>query len=136
MNGFQCGFITHDFRLGPDLIIVIISFWNFRKEQGTLRQMSSEKLIKTLPTLQNQVDALLDFDVTTNGQAHHMFLRFLNLRFFSRNFLCFLLVLQGKGFRMGIKIGKEMTTQIEQGCRKGCAIPPPSHFWTMRYLCV
>jgi len=36
------------------------------KEQGTLRQMSSEKLIKTLPTLQNQVDALLDFDVTTN----------------------------------------------------------------------
>jgi len=36
------------------------------KEQGTLRQMSSEKLIKTLPTLQNQIDALLDFDVTTN----------------------------------------------------------------------
>jgi len=36
------------------------------KEQGTLRQMSAEKLIKTLPTLQNQVDALLDFDVTTN----------------------------------------------------------------------
>ena len=28
--------------------------------------MSSEKLIKTLPTLQNQIDALLDFDVTTN----------------------------------------------------------------------
>ena len=38
----------------------------YRKEQGTLRQMSSEKLIKTLPTLQNQIDALLDFDVTTN----------------------------------------------------------------------
>merc|ERR1712223_771294 len=36
------------------------------KEQGTLRQMSAEKLIKTLPTLQNQIDALLDFDVTTN----------------------------------------------------------------------
>ena len=28
--------------------------------------MSAEKLIKTLPTLQNQIDALLDFDVTTN----------------------------------------------------------------------
>ena len=39
---------------------------SFRKEQGTLRQMSAEKLIKTLPTLQNQIDALLDFDVTTN----------------------------------------------------------------------
>jgi len=36
------------------------------KEQGTLRQMSADKLIKTLPTLQNQIDALLDFDVTTN----------------------------------------------------------------------
>lgn len=36
------------------------------KEGGTLRQMSTEKLIKTLPTLQNQIDALLDFDVTTN----------------------------------------------------------------------
>ncbi len=28
--------------------------------------MSTEKLIKTLPTLQSQIDALLDFDVTTN----------------------------------------------------------------------
>jgi len=36
------------------------------KEGGTLRQMSADKLIKTLPTLQNQIDSLLDFDVTTN----------------------------------------------------------------------
>lgn len=36
------------------------------KDAGTLRQMSTEKLIKTLPTLQSQIDALLDFDVTTN----------------------------------------------------------------------
>ena len=27
------------------------------------------------------------------GQTHHMFLRFLNLRFFSRNFLCFVFLL-------------------------------------------
>ena len=39
---------------------------DYSKDGGTLRQMSSEKLIKTLPTLQNQIDALLDFDVTTN----------------------------------------------------------------------
>ena len=62
---------TCDFfiRLSSDVIHFTISFRTLplsRKEQGTLRQMSSEKLIKTLPTLQNQIDALLDFDVTTN----------------------------------------------------------------------
>lgn len=36
------------------------------KEEGTLRSMNSENLLKTLPTLQNQLDALLEFDCTPN----------------------------------------------------------------------
>ncbi|KAK4337349.1 hypothetical protein RND71_043619 [Anisodus tanguticus] len=32
------------------------------KEEGSLRTMSKDKLLKTLPILQNQVDALLEFD--------------------------------------------------------------------------
>lgn len=38
-----------------------------RKEDGTLRTMNAEKLLKTLPTLQNQLDALLEFDCTANN---------------------------------------------------------------------
>ena len=34
-----------------------------RKDGGTLRQMNAEKLLKTLPQLQNQLDALVDFEV-------------------------------------------------------------------------
>lgn len=36
------------------------------KEEGTLRTMNSEHLLKTLPILQNQLDALLEFDCTAN----------------------------------------------------------------------
>jgi hypothetical protein len=36
------------------------------KEEGTLRTMNSENLLKTLPILQNQLDALLEFDCTAN----------------------------------------------------------------------
>lgn len=36
------------------------------KEDGLLRTMNSEKLIKTLPVLQQQLDALLEFDCTPN----------------------------------------------------------------------
>ncbi|KAI0232692.1 Phosphatidylinositol-binding clathrin assembly protein LAP [Lamellibrachia satsuma] len=36
------------------------------KEDGLLRTMSDEKLLKALPVLQVQVDALLEFDVTPN----------------------------------------------------------------------
>jgi len=61
------------------------------KEGGTLRQMSSEKLIKTLPTLQNQIDALLDFDVTTadlnNGVINAAFM--LLFRDLIRLFACY-----------------------------------------------
>lgn len=34
------------------------------KDGGTLRQMSPEKLLKTLPILHEQLDALLDFEAT------------------------------------------------------------------------
>ncbi|GFR74681.1 phosphatidylinositol-binding clathrin assembly protein [Elysia marginata] len=36
------------------------------KEDGLLRRMNTEKLLKTLPTLQQQLDALLEFDCTPN----------------------------------------------------------------------
>merc|ERR1712223_2218349 len=61
------------------------------KEQGTLRQMSSEKLIKTLPTLQNQLDALVDFECTTqdltNGVINSAFM--LLFRDLIRLFACY-----------------------------------------------
>ena len=41
----------------------IFSYHYFRKDGGTLRQMNAEKLLKTLPQLQNQLDALVDFEV-------------------------------------------------------------------------
>lgn len=62
-----------------------------RKDGGTLRQMSSDKLIKTLPTLQNQLDALLDFDVSTsdltNGVINSAFM--LLFRDLIRLFACY-----------------------------------------------
>ncbi|KAK0168758.1 hypothetical protein PV327_002528 [Microctonus hyperodae] len=36
------------------------------KEDGTLRTMNAEKLLKTLPVLQAQLDSLLEFDCTAN----------------------------------------------------------------------
>ncbi|XP_022248253.1 phosphatidylinositol-binding clathrin assembly protein-like isoform X1 [Limulus polyphemus] len=36
------------------------------KEDGTLRTMNAEKLLKTVPALQNQLDALLEFDCTSS----------------------------------------------------------------------
>uniref|UniRef100_H2Y6B5 ENTH domain-containing protein n=1 Tax=Ciona savignyi TaxID=51511 RepID=H2Y6B5_CIOSA len=36
------------------------------KDGGVLRSLSSEKLIKTLPTIQKQMDALLEFDASPN----------------------------------------------------------------------
>jgi len=36
------------------------------REDGLLRTMSAEKLLKTLPALQRQIDALLEFDCTAN----------------------------------------------------------------------
>ena len=62
-----------------------------RKDGGTLRQMSSEKLLKTLPTLQNHLDALLDFEVTpadlNNGVINCAFM--LLFRDLIRLFACY-----------------------------------------------
>ena len=41
-------------------------YFVFRKEDGTLRTMNAEKLLKTLPVLQAQLDSLLEFDCTAN----------------------------------------------------------------------
>ena len=52
--------MLYDTRL---MISRFILFLVFRKDGGTLRQMNAEKLLKTLPQLQNQLDALVDFEV-------------------------------------------------------------------------
>ena len=36
------------------------------KEEGPIRSMNAEKLLKTLPVLQGQLDALLEFDCSAN----------------------------------------------------------------------
>lgn len=36
------------------------------KEEGSLRTMNTDKLLKTLPVLQQQLDSLLEFDCTAN----------------------------------------------------------------------
>lgn len=61
------------------------------KEEGTLRTMNSENLLKTLPILQNQLDALLEFDCSandlTNGVINMCFM--LLFRDLIRLFACY-----------------------------------------------
>lgn len=61
------------------------------KEEGTLRTMNAENLLKTLPILQNQLDALLDFDCSandlTNGVINMAFM--LLFRDLIRLFACY-----------------------------------------------
>lgn len=61
------------------------------KEEGTLRTMDAENLLKTLPILQNQLDALLEFDCTandlTNGVINMCFM--LLFRDLIRIFACY-----------------------------------------------
>lgn len=42
------------------------------KEEGSLRTMTNDKLLKTLPILQNQVDALLEFDCSASDLSNHV----------------------------------------------------------------
>lgn len=71
------------------------------KEEGSLRTMNTDKLLKTLPVLQQQLDSLLEFDCTandlTNGEFFLIFssnLTFI-LNFFSRcNQYVFYVVIQ------------------------------------------
>uniref|UniRef100_T1IUB2 ENTH domain-containing protein n=1 Tax=Strigamia maritima TaxID=126957 RepID=T1IUB2_STRMM len=61
------------------------------KDDGVLRTMNADKLLKTLPVLQNQVDALLEFDCTanelTNGVINAAFM--LLFRDLIRLFACY-----------------------------------------------
>ncbi|XP_046458114.1 phosphatidylinositol-binding clathrin assembly protein LAP-like isoform X4 [Daphnia pulex] len=61
------------------------------KEDGTLRTMPADKLLKTLPALQGQIDALLEFDCSandlTNGVVNTAFL--LLFRDLIRLFACY-----------------------------------------------
>lgn len=61
------------------------------KEEGTLRTMNTENLLKTLPILQSQLDALLEFDCTandlTNGVINMCFM--LLFRDLIRLFACY-----------------------------------------------
>merc|ERR1719270_859741 len=61
------------------------------KDGGTIRKMNSEKLLKTLPILHEQLDALLDFEATTqdlnNGVINGAFM--LLFRDLIRLFACY-----------------------------------------------
>ncbi|CAH1721685.1 unnamed protein product [Chironomus riparius] len=61
------------------------------KEEGSLRTMNTDKLLKTLPILQQQLDALLEFDCTandlTNGVINMCFM--LLFRDLIRLFACY-----------------------------------------------
>ncbi|RZC41018.1 phosphatidylinositol-binding clathrin assembly protein LAP-like, partial [Asbolus verrucosus] len=71
--------------------IFIGSDFFFRKEDGMLRTMNADKLLKTLPVLQNQLDALLEFDCSandlTNGVINMCFM--LLFRDLIRLFACY-----------------------------------------------
>ena len=62
-----------------------------RKDGGALRTMSGEKLLKTIPVLQSQIDALLEFDCSSqdlnNGVINSCFM--LLFRDLIRLFACY-----------------------------------------------
>lgn len=63
----------------------------FRKDDGMLRTMNADKLLKTVPVLQSQLDALLEFDCSandlTNGVINMSFM--LLFRDLIRLFACY-----------------------------------------------
>merc|ERR1712088_697414 len=76
------------------------------------RQMSTEKLVKTLPTLQNQLDGLLDFECSTadlnNGVINSAFM--LLFRDLIRLFACYndgIINLLEKYFDMNKKLARD-----------------------------
>lgn len=52
------------------IFIYIFVLFLCRKEDGVLRTMNAEKLLKTLPALQAQLDALLEFDCTAQDLSN------------------------------------------------------------------
>merc|ERR1719474_1103267 len=82
------------------------------KDGGTLRTMSGDKLLKTLPVLQAQIDALLEFDCTSqdlnNGVINSSFM--LLFRDLIRLFACYndgVINLLEKYFDMGKKQARD-----------------------------
>ncbi|CAH1110244.1 unnamed protein product [Psylliodes chrysocephalus] len=82
------------------------------KDDGMLRTMNADKLLKTVPTLQNQLDALLEFDCSandlTNGVINMSFM--LLFRDLIRLFACYndgIINLLEKFFDMNKKQCKE-----------------------------
>lgn len=46
------------------------TFISFRRSDGVMRTVNTEKLLKTIPIIQNQMDVLLDFNVSAHyGKA-------------------------------------------------------------------
>ncbi|KAG8193503.1 hypothetical protein JTE90_003715 [Oedothorax gibbosus] len=82
------------------------------KEDGILRQMNTEQLLKTLPALQAQLDSLLEFDCSTNdlcnGVVNSCFM--LLFRDLVRLFACYndgIINLLGKYFEMNKKHARD-----------------------------
>ncbi|GFT48071.1 phosphatidylinositol-binding clathrin assembly protein LAP [Nephila pilipes] len=82
------------------------------KDDGMLRQMNTEQLLKTLPALQTQLDALLEFDCSTNdltnGVVNSCFM--LLFRDLVRLFACYndgIINLLGKYFDMNKKHARD-----------------------------
>ncbi|CAC5367436.1 PICALM [Mytilus coruscus] len=78
------------------------------KDDGVLRKMNAEKLLKSLPCLQHQLDALIEFDCTpnelTNGVMNACFL--LLFKDLIRLFACYndgVINLLGNGSEMSFK---------------------------------
>ncbi|CAL4059476.1 unnamed protein product, partial [Meganyctiphanes norvegica] len=88
------------------------------KDDGTLRTMPTETLLKTLPVLQTQLDALLDFDCTanelTNGVINSSFM--LLFRDLIRLFACYndgIINLLEKYFEMNKKQNRSISNHPE-----------------------
>lgn len=50
----------------PLVFVVVLSL----RVDGVMRTMSTEKLLRTIPIIQNQMDALLDFNVSDRLCSH------------------------------------------------------------------
>ena len=64
MNGVKRALATCHYQLVQEKETNYKCVCIFSRIDGVMRTMSTEKLIKTLPIIQNQLDALLDFQVS------------------------------------------------------------------------
>lgn len=52
------------------MFVKAFSFLSFHRSDGVMRTMNTEKLLKTIPIIQNQMDVLLDFNVSVHCWLH------------------------------------------------------------------